>query len=220
MNLHFTEASSLAIIDRQINEREDGVSPAQYEIIRQVIYQTADLEYQSLLKFSDGALAKGAAALTAVTPIIVDVPEIQVSIVPKLQKTFGNSVYCCATIRTEVSNQATKASSGLKMLAGKYPNSIFIIGQDQTAMSTMEDLLRNKIIEPSLAIATPPIFTESTAKQRLLNSHIPHICVNSPKGGSNIASAIFTGLIRLTWQAYCQDRLEVSKQATATEEQK
>ncbi len=96
MDLHFTEASSLAIIDHQI-ERIEGIesnfSPAQYEIIRQVIYSTADMEYQSLLKFSDSALAKGAAALTAITPIIVDVPEVQVSIVPKLQQTFGNPVY-------------------------------------------------------------------------------------------------------------------------------
>ncbi|MGF1591318.1 MAG: precorrin-8X methylmutase [Pleurocapsa sp.] len=210
MNLNFTEASSLAIIDRQIKEIEVGISPAQYEIIRQVIYQTADLEYESLLKFSDGALAKGAAALTAATPIIVDVPEIQVSIVPKLQQTFGNPVYCCATTQTEVIDKATKASSGLKMLAGKYPNSIFIIGQDQTAMSAMEDLLKNKIIEPSLAIATPPIFIESNAKQKLLNSHIPHICVNSPKGGSNVASAIFNGLVRLTWQAYRRDSSQLN----------
>lgn len=205
MNLHFTEASSLAIIDRQIQEIKADISPAQYEIIRQVIYHTADLEYESLLKFSHGALAKGAAALTAVTPIIVDVPEIQVSIVPKLQQTFGNRVYCCATINTEVIDNVTKASSGLEILAAKHPNSIFIIGQDETAMSTMVDLLKNKIIEPSLAIATPPIFIESTVKQRLLNFHIPYVCVNSAKGGSNVAAAIFNGLIRLTWQAYRQD---------------
>ena len=204
MDLHFTEASSLAIIDRQI-ERMEGIesnfSPAQYEIIRQVIYSTADLEYQSLLKFSDGALAKGAAALTAITPIIVDVPEVQVSIVPKLQKTFCNPVFCCTTKSHEVTDQGTRASNGLKMLASKYPHGIFIIGQDQTAMSTMIDLLRNKIIEPSLAIATPPTFLKLNTKQKLQKSSIPYICVNSDKGSATVASAIFKALIRLTWQA-------------------
>ena len=82
------EASTLATIDRQITGVEKNFTPAQYEIIRQVIYSSADLEYQSLLKFSPEALAAGAAALTAAIPIIVDVPEIQVSIVPKLQQTF------------------------------------------------------------------------------------------------------------------------------------
>lgn len=205
MDLNFTEASSLSIIDYKIEGIEKNVTPAQYEIIRQVIYATADLEYQSLLKFSDGALAKGAAALTASTPIIVDVPEIQVSIVPKLQQTFGDSVYCCTTIKTEALPKETKASSGLKVLASKYPQGIFIIGQDQATMDTISDLLQNKAIEPSLAIATPPTFLESNAKQRLQKSFVPYICVDSHKGGATVATAIFNALIKLTCQAYSKD---------------
>lgn len=201
MNLNFTEASALATIDLQLNGIDENIPPAQYEIIRQVIYQTADLEYQSLLKFSPGALAKGAAALMAVTPIIVDVPEVQVSIVPNLQKTFGNLVYCCATISSTPTEQSSKAAGGLELLGHKYPQGIFIIGQDQAAMSTMFNLLQNQVIEPSLAIATPPIFTESETKQRLNNSDIPHIYINNQKGGANIASAIINSLIRLTWRA-------------------
>jgi len=202
MDVDFTDASSLAIIDRQIAEIEENITPAQYEIVRQVIYSTADLEYQSLLKFSPGALAKGAAAITAVTPIIVDVPEIQVSIVPKLQKTFANPVYCCATTssNSNLTADSSKASRGLEILGQKYPHSIFIIGQDQTALFTMMDLLKDKTIEPSLAIATPPMFIESTVKQKLAGSDLPNIYIDSSKGGANIASAIFNSLLQLTWR--------------------
>lgn len=206
MDLNFTEASSLAIIDRQIQEIEKNVTPAQYEIIRQVVYATADLEYQSLLKFSDGALAKGTAALSAITPIIVDVPEIQVSIVPKLQKTFSNPVYCCTTTKSEILGKATQASQGLEILASKYPHGIFIIGQDQTTLCKMVDLVSNKVIEPSLAIATPPIFLESNSKHKLHQSSIPYIYVDSDKGGATVATAIFNALISLTWQASQQDK--------------
>ncbi|MEM9508062.1 MAG: precorrin-8X methylmutase [Cyanobacteria bacterium P01_E01_bin.35] len=208
MDLSFTKASSLAIIDRKIGGIAADITPAQYEIIRQVIYATADLNYQSLLKFSESALTQGAAALTAMTPIIVDVPEIQVSIVPKLQKTFGNPVYCCATINAEIKGRTTRAARGLEILGSKYPHSIFIIGQDQTALSSMIALLRNKVIEPSLAIATPPTFLESSKKQRLIESSVPYICLNTDKGGANIASAIFNSLIGLTWQTYPQDQAE------------
>lgn len=201
MVLNYTEASSLAIIDRQIQEILDNISPAQYEIVRRVIYRTADFEYQSILKFSEGALAKGASALTAVVPIIVDVPEIQVSIVPKLQKTFGNSVYCCRTTAKD-KDSYSKAARGLEILGSRYPNGIFIIGQDQGAMIMMVELLKNQIIKPSLAIATPPMFIESnTVKQKLKNSYIPSIWIDSSKGGSNVAAAIFNGLINLVWQA-------------------
>lgn len=201
MDLDFTDASSLAIIDRQIGEIGENVTPAQYEIIRQVVYCTADLEYQSLVKFSPGALAKGAAALTAVTPIIVDVPEIQVSIVPKLQKTFINPVYCCATTSIDVAKDGSNASKGLEILATKYPQAIFIIGQDQAALLTMIDLLKNKVIEPSLAIATPPMFIELETKQKLKNFDLPYIYINDQKGGTNIAATIFNSLIRLAWKA-------------------
>ena len=200
MDLNFTEASTLAIIDRQIGEIEANTTPSQYEVIRQVVYASADLEYKSLLKFSQGALAKGAAALTAVTPIIVDVPEIQVNIVPKLQQTFLNPVYCCATTNSEVSDRATKASSGLKVLAEKYPNAIYLIGQDRTAMTAMVDLIDNRTIEPSLAIATPPTLLESDTKKRLSNSDTPNIQTTSAKGGANIATAIFNSLLQLAWQ--------------------
>lgn len=200
MNLNFTEASALAVIDRQIGAIAENVTPAQYEIIRQVICSSADLEYQSLLRFSQGALAKGAAAITAMSPIIVDVPEIQVSIVPKLQQTFTNPVYCCTTLNSEVTDDETKAASGLEILGKKYPNGIYIIGQDRVAMRTMLDLIEQKAIEPSLVIATPPTLVESADKQRLKDSAISNIHITSVKGGVNIASAIFNSLLELAWQ--------------------
>ena len=201
MVLNLIEAASLTQIERQTEAVQANSSPAQYEIIRQVIYYTADLEYQSLLRFTDGALAQGAAAITAAMPIVVDVPEIQVSIVPKLQQTFANPVYCCTTNASKTETAESKAASGLEILGNKYPNGIFIIGQDQAALKTMVNLLQNKTIEPSLAIATPPVFIESEAKKKLINSYIPHISINSPKGGANVASAIFNSLLNLTWCA-------------------
>ena len=204
MNLHFIEASSLAIIDRQVGEI-DRISPAQYEIMRQVIYRTGDLEYSSLLEFSEAALEKGAAALTASTPIIVDAPEIQVSIVPRLQQTFGNPVYCCATTGTATAKK-TKAANGLEILAKSHRQCIVIIGQDRTALSTMAELFESKAIEPSLAIATAPSFGEPDLQQWLINSSVPYIAIKSCKGGTNIASAIFNSLIELTWRAYGKER--------------
>ncbi|MGL4879822.1 MAG: precorrin-8X methylmutase [Waterburya sp.] len=205
MNLDFTEASSLAVIDRQLEHSDCQLTAAQYEIIRQVIYHTADFEYSSLLKFSEGALAKGAAALTACTPIVVDVPEIQVSIVPILQKTFRNPVYCAVTSSTEASKTKTRAAYGLEALGNKYPNGIFIIGQDATALTTLTELIKRKVINPSLAIATPPLLIASEEKQILINSLTPLVYVNSPKGSTSVASAIFKSLIQLTWLAYPQD---------------
>lgn len=202
MDLHFTEASALAAIDRQIHSSDLDISPAQYEIIRQVVYRTADFEYVSLLKFSEDALSKGAASLTASTPIVVDVPEIQVGIVPQLQQSFRNPVYCCATTSSnELSVGKSKVVQGLEKLARIHPHGIYIIGQDEVAFNTLVGLMREKVVEPSLAIATFPMFIEPDKRKFSVTSSIPAIYTVGAKGGSTVASAILKSLVDLTWKA-------------------
>lgn len=205
MTLDFIEASSLAVIDHRLEHSNRKLTASEYEIIRQVIYYTADFEYESIINFTNGALSKGAAAITACSPIVVDVPEIQVTIVPQLQGSFRNPVYCAATTATQTSKNKSKAAYGLETLARKYPQAIFIVGQDATALQTLAELIKYKTINPSMAIATAPLLISSQQKQSLINSSIPLIYVDSIKGGATVASAIFKSLLKLTWQAYQQD---------------
>ncbi|BAU66197.1 precorrin-8X methylmutase [Stanieria sp. NIES-3757] len=200
MNLHITDAQSLALIDQEISDHQ--LSPAEYEIVRQIIYSTADFDYLHLLRCSENALFHGAAAIAARTPIIVDVPMIQVSLVPLLQQTFCNSVYCCATAVTRPPTKQTKAAWGLENLAKQHPNAIYVIGQDQTALTTLVQLIDSKTIQPALAIATPPLFFNQEQKQWLENCAIPCIYLDSRKGGALIAASIIKSLVALAWQAY------------------
>lgn len=199
MDVNFIEASALANIDRNI-QNNSSVSAAQYEIIRQVIYSTADFEYSSLLKFTNQPLFRGYQALTSGVPIVVDVPEIQVSIVPKLQQTFYNPVYCCATTGTQSSRTKTRAAFGLESLASQHSNSILLIGQDRTTLEVALDLAKKGVINPSLAIATAPLFTEQDFKQYLKSAPFPTIYIDSFKGGAMVAAAIFNGLVNLAWR--------------------
>jgi precorrin-8X/cobalt-precorrin-8 methylmutase len=61
MELHLRDAQSLASIDREIESQ--SFSPAEYEIVRRVIYSTADFDYAKQLCFSERSLQMGAAAL-------------------------------------------------------------------------------------------------------------------------------------------------------------
>ena len=200
INLHIADASSLAQIDRQVEEIQ--MSPAEYEIARQIIYHTADFEYISLIKFGNKALIKGTAAIAARSTIIVDVAAIQVSIISQLQKTFCNPVYCCTTTAVRPQRRKTQAAWGLETLAKTHPEAIYVIGQDQTALGTLAELTERKAIQPALVIFTAPVFIEQDMKQWLIDSSLPSIYINSPKGNAIVASAIVNSLINLTWQAY------------------
>lgn len=205
MEWHVTDAQSLAIIDREIGDH--SFSPAEYEIVRRVIYATADFEYKSLIRFSDLALQSGAAALAARTTIVVDVPMVQVGIAPHIQSTFANPVYCSMEAITRPQKEKSRAAWGMETLARRYPEGIFVVGEDQTALTTIAELIRTEEIRPALVIGTPSGFVGvEAAKEQLAESLIPHIRVEGRKGSAVVAAAIVNGLIDLAWQAYGQNQ--------------
>ncbi|MEH1890062.1 MAG: precorrin-8X methylmutase [Nostoc sp.] len=204
MEWHVTDAQSLAIIDSEIENHV--FSPAEDEIVRRVIYSTADFEYKSLIRFSERALQAGAAALAARTTIVVDVPMVQVGIAYEIQNTFANPVYCSMEALTRPQKEKTRAAWGIETLAKRYPEGIFVVGQAQTALTALVDLIEAEEIRPALIIATPVGFVNvNEAKERLQDSLVPHITIDSRKGNAVVAAAIVDGLVDLAWQAYGQD---------------
>ncbi|QMS87643.1 precorrin-8X methylmutase [Nostoc edaphicum CCNP1411] len=204
MEWHVTDAQSLAIIDSEIGDHV--FSPAEYEIVRRVIYATADFEYKSLIRFSERALQAGAAALAARTTIVVDVPMVQVGIASDIQNTFANPLYCSMEALTRPQKEKTRAAWGIETLAKRYPEGIFVVGQAQTALTALVDLIEAEEIRPALIIATPVGFANADeAKERLQDSLVPHITIDSRKGNAVVAAAIVDGLVDLAWQAYGQD---------------
>ncbi|MFN6518301.1 MAG: precorrin-8X methylmutase [Nostoc sp. CreGUA01] len=205
MEWHVTDAQSLAIIDSEIGDHV--FSPAEYEIVRRVIYATADFEYKSLIRFSERALQAGAAALAARTTIVVDVPMVQVGIAYDIQNTFANPVYCSMEALTRPQKEKTRAAWGIETLAKRYAEGIFVVGQAQTALTALVDLIEAEEIRPALIIATPVGFGNfDRAKARLQDSLVPHITIENRKGNAVVAAAIVDGLVDLAWQAYGQDK--------------
>lgn len=207
MEWHVSDAQSLAIIDREVGDHT--FSPAEYEIVRRVIYATADFEYKSLIHFSELALQSGAAALAARTTIVVDVPMIQVGIARIIQDTFANPVYCSLDALTRPQKEKTRAAWGIETLARRYPEGIFVVGQAQTALTAIADLIKAEEIRPALVIGTPAGFVGiNAAKDQLAESLIPHIRTIGRKGSAVVATAIVNGLVDLAWQAYGQEKTQ------------
>ncbi len=204
MEWHISDAQSLAIIDQEIGEH--NFIPSEYEIVRRVIYKTADFEYKSLIHFSERALQSGAAALAARSTIIVDVPMVQVGITPLIQNTFANPVYCSMDALTRPQKEKTRAAWGIETLARRYPEGIFVVGQAQTALTTLVELIETEEIRPALVVGVPAGFVDvDVVKARLADSLVPHICIYGRKGGAVVGSAIINALVDLAWQAYGQD---------------
>jgi precorrin-8X/cobalt-precorrin-8 methylmutase len=209
MEWHITDAESLAIIDQEIGQT--ALTAAEYEIARRIVYATADFEYKSLVHFSERALQQGAAALAARSTIVVDVPMVQMGIVSNIQQTFANPVYCSTETITRPQKSKTLADWGIQTLARRYPEGIFVIGQSQTALIGLIELVEEEDIKPALIVGTPSGFVGvDVAKKRLEDSQVSYITINGRKGGAVVAVAIVNGLLDLAWEVYGQQSGAVS----------
>jgi precorrin-8X/cobalt-precorrin-8 methylmutase len=201
MEWYITDAQALATIDQTVVG--NSLSPAEYEIVRRVIYETGDFDYLSSVHFSDKALQLGSAAIAARMTIIVDISMVQVGITPEIRQTFANPVYCSAEAIARPQIGKSKTDWGMQTLAQRYPEAIFLIGESQSALKSLAELIDEGKVKPAFVIATPTSFLdEEIAKSRLQDADIPHICVYSQKGGPGVAVAIFKSLLNLTWLAY------------------
>ncbi|MEM6436496.1 MAG: precorrin-8X methylmutase [Cyanobacteria bacterium P01_D01_bin.115] len=201
MEWHVSDAQSLRVIDREIGNHM--FTPSEYELVRRVIYATADFEFASLIHFSEHALTSGAAALAARTTIVVDVPMVQVGVAPPIQETFVNPVYCSMDALTRPQKGKSKTAWGIETLAKRYPEGIFVVGESQTALEALIELVEAGEVRPALIIASPAGFLDiDVLKNRLDESMVPNIRIAGQKGNPVLAVAIMSGLIDLAWQAY------------------
>ncbi|WP_019501002.1 precorrin-8X methylmutase [Pseudanabaena sp. PCC 6802] len=201
MEWYTADVQNLAIIDREVGEHT--LSPAEYEIARQVICATADFDFINLIQFSPKALKAGAAALAARTTIVVDVPTVQAAIATKVQTTFANPIYCATEAITRPKKNISQATWGIETLAQRYPEAIFTIGEAQSALNSLIHLVEIGELKPALVIAASPKFTDiDLTRTKLQNSTIPHIFINGRKGNAVVAAAILKALIDISWQAY------------------
>ncbi len=189
MEWNILTAQNLAIIERKVNSQ--SFSPAQYEIVRRLIYGTADFEYQSIISFLHEPLHSGGAALSARVPILVDTAIIQAGINDLLQETFLNPIYCLDHIALPSGLPSTK-SKVWQTVARCHPAGIYIIGSNALMLLSLLDLIEAGQIKPSLIIATPAAFIgKEMMNNRLKNCSVAQIRIDNSKGGIASAIAIF-----------------------------
>ena len=189
-----TEANSLLAIDQEVGKHH--CSPSEYEIIRRVIYETGDFDYLSQIHFSDRALNAGAAALAARTAIVADSPMIEAGISHNIENSFTNPIYCCLENHPRYR---------FNSLAKRYPEAIFIIGRDTSALSQLLNLIEQEDIQPAFLIITLPKFVAIEGMQKKLQAlTIPHIRITERKGNVSVAVGVVRGLIDLAWQVYAK----------------
>jgi len=198
MDWHPATARDLAELDRSLRPTTD-LTPALYEVARRVVHATGEPALTSQLQISSAVLSAGAAALAARCAVIVDVPAIQVTLMPAVQRSFANPVYCALEAITRPQRQRPRVAVGMETLAQRYPKGIYVIGQSAQALESLVELIHNQAISPALVIAAPPGASLAlSAKASLRESNVPWISLEGSRGGIAIATAIMDALVELS----------------------
>jgi precorrin-8X/cobalt-precorrin-8 methylmutase len=190
---------SFALIDQEIGAH--AFSAEEYAIVRRVIHSTADFEFQHLLQFHHGVIARVIPALQQGCAIITDVSMVRQGIATMVAQTFANPVICAVEQVPTATAEQTRTELGLIQCFRTYPQGLYVIGNAPTALQALCRLLQEQAPDsprPVGIIGVPVGFVGVIeAKAALQQLAVPQILSAGRKGGSPVAAAIVNALLTL-----------------------
>ena len=184
---------------RRLEQRVDlsHFAPGQRAVVARVIHATADLGFADSLRFSDGAIEAGTAAIRLGATVVVDVEMVRAGI--------GNTAVECflaeARVARQVVDQAmTLSARAMTLAAESHPDgAIFVVGCAPTALEQLLDLAEVGRVRPALVVGVPVGFVGAAeAKERLRTfGDLASISNEGERGGSAVAAAIVNALSRI-----------------------
>lgn len=194
------EAESFRMIEEELGPH--AFDPATFKIVQRVIHATGDFSFAENLRFAEGAIDHGIAALRQGKNILTDVNMVATGISKPLLKKWQNRVLCNIAEETvaEKAKAAKTTRAEMAIEQGMLEDiGIVAIGNAPTALLKILQMFAGKKAEDApLVIGVPVGFVNAAESKELLNrSNLPHITSLGRKGGSPVAAAIVNALIRL-----------------------
>ena len=176
------------------------IAPENELVVKRVIHTSADFDYAKNLAFSEGAVAKGIAALKDGCDIVTDTQMAKAGINKNVLGKLGGTVHCFMSDE-DVAQEAkqrgvTRATVSMERAAALNKSCIFAIGNAPTALIAIKELMDSGKLHPALIIGVPVGFVNVVeSKELIIASEAPHIVARGRKGGSNVAAAICNALL-------------------------
>jgi len=198
------EKESMRIIEAELKERGIEIPEENMTVVKRVIHTSADFDYGTNLKFTDGAVRRAVEALREGDCTFITDTNMALSGISKPSLKKLSSQALCYMADEEIMKQAreegtTRAYASMRRGAAEYPNGIFISGNAPTALIALSEMIREGL-KPTLVIGVPVGFVNVVeSKEELFEiceeHDIPAIVAFGRKGGSNVAASICNALL-------------------------
>lgn len=192
------EKRSFEIIEEELHGVQ--IPALQKPIVKRVIHTTADFDYIENLKFSEGAVEKGLAAIRKGACIVTDTNMVKAGIHKSSLEKWGGEVFCYMSdpevAKLAASRGCTRSVVCMERAMQEDRQLIFAIGNAPTALLRLYELVQEGKLHPELVIGVPVGFVNVEAsKELILHSDLDYIVAQGRKGGSNVAAAICNALL-------------------------
>ena len=198
------EKESMRIIEAELKEKGIEIPEENMTVVKRVIHTSADFDYGTNLKFTDGAVRRVVEALREGDCTFITDTNMALSGISKPSLKKLSSQALCYMADEEIMKQAkeqgtTRAYASMRRGAAEYPNGIFVSGNAPTALIAMSEMIREGL-KPTLVIGVPVGFVNVVeSKEELFEiceeHDIPAIVAFGRKGGSNVAASICNALL-------------------------
>ena len=198
------EKESMRIIEAELKEKGIEIPEENMTVVKRVIHTSADFDYGTNLKFTDGAVRRVVEALREGDCTFITDTNMALSGISKPSLKKLSSQALCYMADEEIMKQAkeqgtTRAYASMRRGAAEYPNGIFVSGNAPTALIALSEMIREGL-KPTLVIGVPVGFVNVVeSKEELFEiceeHDIPAIVAFGRKGGSNVAASICNALL-------------------------
>lgn len=176
------------------------IAPENELVVKRVIHTSADFDYAKNLTFSEGAVAKGIAALRGGCDIVTDTQMARAGINKTILGKLGGEVHCFMSdpdVAAEAKARGiTRAAVCMEKAADLRKPVVLAVGNAPTALVRLYELMEEGRIAPALIIGVPVGFVNVVAsKELIMTGPAPYIVARGRKGGSNVAAAICNAIL-------------------------
>ena len=194
------EGKSFEIIGEELQKRGIVIPKEQEAVTKRVVHTTADFDYAETLVFSEHAVEKARQLILEGADIVTDTNMALAGINKKVLARFGGKAHCFMADETVASlakeRNVTRAAISMEFAAKLHKPVIFAVGNAPTALLRLYDYIQDGTFLPAFVIGVPVGFVNvEAAKDRILETSVPHIVNRGRKGGSNVAAAICNALL-------------------------
>ncbi len=198
------EKESMRIIEAELKEKGIEIPEENMTVVKRVIHTSADFDYGTNLKFTDGAVRRAVEALREGNCTFITDTNMALSGISKPSLKKLSSQALCYMADEEIMKQAkeqgtTRAYASMRRGAAEHPDGIFVSGNAPTALIALSEMIREGL-KPTLVIGVPVGFVNVVESKEeifeICEEHdIPAIVAFGRKGGSNVAASICNALL-------------------------